>query len=232
MRELVLGLLMAVVLGSPARADEPAKVVTLGDSITRGVRPGVKADETFTAYLGAALKEKGVKAEVINAGVGGEVTTQALKRLERDVLARKPRLVAVMYGTNDSYVDRGKKDSRLTPEEFRRNLTQLVQTLRKGGVVPLLMTAPRWAKDAGPDGSGESPNVRLERFMVLCREVARAEKVPLVDHFAHWTEAENKGVNLREWTTDGYHPNPRGHREMANLMLPAVLEALKNPAKP
>src|SRR5436190_21317183 len=105
-----------------SRAEEPAKVVTLGDSITKGVRPGVKANETFAAYLQDMLKDKGVKAEVINVGVGGEDTNGALGRLERDVIGRKPRLVAVMYGTNDSYVDKGKKDSRLTQEQFRRNL--------------------------------------------------------------------------------------------------------------
>src|SRR5437868_6231734 len=100
MTQCGLGLLLFLALSGPARGDDVVRVVTLGDSITKGVRPGVKADETFTAYLGAALKEKGVKAEAINAGVGGEMTTQALKRLERDVLARKPRLVAIMYGTN------------------------------------------------------------------------------------------------------------------------------------
>src|SRR6476660_7469915 len=117
---LVLSLVAGVV-----QADEPAKIITLGDSITKGVRQGVKANETFAAYLQDMLKEKGVKAEVINVGIGGEDTNGALRRLERDVIGRKPRLVAIMYGTNDSYVDKGKKDSRLTPEQFRRNLTEL-----------------------------------------------------------------------------------------------------------
>src|SRR5438132_12487229 len=94
--------LCVLLLTSVVRADEPAKIITLGDSITKGVRPGVKANETFAAYLQEMLKEKGVKAEVINVGVGGEDTGGALKRLERDVVGRKPRLVAVMYGTNDS----------------------------------------------------------------------------------------------------------------------------------
>src|SRR5436190_22492139 len=116
-----------------SRADEPVKVVTLGDSITKGMRSGVKANETFAAYLQEMLKEKGVKAEVVNVGVGGEDTGGALRRLERDVIDRKPRLAAVMYGTNDSYVDKGKKDSRLTEAQFRRNLTELVQALRKKG---------------------------------------------------------------------------------------------------
>src|SRR5262245_44930813 len=87
-------------------ADEPAiTIVTVGDSITRGERAGVRADETFAALLEAGLKEEGVRAEVVNAGIGGERTDGALARLDKDVLARKPRLVTIMYGTNDSFVD-------------------------------------------------------------------------------------------------------------------------------
>src|SRR5690606_8191551 len=40
--------------------------------------------------------------------------------------------------------------------------------------------------------------------------------------------AESNGQNLREWTTDGYHPNPAGHRELAARMLP-VLRGILNP---
>jgi len=31
---------------------------------------------------------------------------------------------------------------------------------------------------------------------------------------------------IREWTTDGCHPNPRGHREMADLILPVLKDVL------
>jgi hypothetical protein len=81
---------------------EAVRIVALGDSITRGTRPGVKDDETFAALLQAALRKEGGRAEMTNAGVGGERTDGALQRLEKAVLAAKPRFVLVMYGTNDS----------------------------------------------------------------------------------------------------------------------------------
>ena len=56
----------------------PVTIVTLGDSITRGVRPGVDADETFAAVLEKKLIDRGIEATVINVGVGGERTDQAL----------------------------------------------------------------------------------------------------------------------------------------------------------
>ncbi len=205
----------------------PLRVITLGDSITRGVRPGVSSEETFAHLLGEELRKRGHTVEVVNAGIGGERTDQALARLEPAVVARSPRLVTVMYGTNDSYVDAGKRESRISLEAYRENLRRIVAALRHKGIEPLLMTEPRWAADARPNGLGENPNVRLEPYVAACRETARELGVLCVDHYARWTEAERAGVNLREWTTDGCHPNARGHRELAQSLLPVVLRSLE-----
>ncbi|MEN9576563.1 MAG: hypothetical protein RL514_4418 [Verrucomicrobiota bacterium] len=213
-----------------ARATAPAasklRIVTLGDSITKGVRPGVKAEETFAARLEAALRADGVDVSVANVGIGGERTDQALKRLAKDVLTQKPALVTIMYGTNDSYVDQGKDASRLTADEYRANLARLVDELRAAGITPVLMTEPRWGKAAKLNGVGEHPNVRLEKYVAACRAVAAEKRTPLVDHFAHWTAAEAKGTDLGTWTTDQCHPNPDGHRVLAELMLPVLRAAL------
>jgi lysophospholipase L1-like esterase len=212
---------------NPPAAAPPAPVVivTLGDSITAGVRAGVRREETFPALLASRLEEKKVTAKVVNAGLGGERTDGALARLEKAVLMLKPKVVVVMYGTNDSYVDKGAKDSRLSAVEYGKNLVALVERLRAARAEPILMTEPRWAMTA-KDGLGENPNPRLEKFMAVCREVARDKKVVLVDHFARWSEAEKKGTKLEDWTTDGCHPNPRGHRELAELLIPAVEKVL------
>lgn len=204
-------------------ARAPVEIITLGDSITKGVRPGVKPDETFAARLEKLLQGKGVPAKVTNVGIGGEQTDQALARLTRDVINKKPRLVTIMYGTNDSYVDKGKTESRLTFNQFRDNTVQLVERLRRAGIMPILMTEPSHGKRSGANGLGEHPNVRLAKYVEVTRDVAKELNVPLVDHFADWTKAESGGQDLTDWTTDQYHPNPAGHAHMAELMLPVVL---------
>ncbi len=206
-----------------AGAAEPLRLVTLGDSITKGVRTGVQPSETFATLVGQALERHGLRVEVTNVGIGGERTDQAVKRLERDVLALRPHLVTIMYGTNDSYVDAGKSSSRITREEYQRHLTSLVTSLRQAGVQVILMTEPAWAEGSGPNGLGEDPNVRLGPFMEACRDVARQTSTPLVDHYAHWTACRVKGQLLRPWTTDGCHPNPRGHEELAHRIVPVIL---------
>lgn len=216
-------------LAATARAGpEPAPVtiVTLGDSITKGVRAGVAAEETFAALVERALIADGVAARVVNLGIGGERTDQALKRLDA-VAAPRPRFVTVMYGTNDSYVDRGATASRLSVADFRANLDAIAADLTARGITPILMTEPRWADDADPNGLGENPNGRLEPYLDACRAVAEARRLPLVDHYARWTEARTRGQSIRDWTTDGCHPNPRGHRGLADALLPVIREALK-----
>lgn len=231
---LLVGAGLSSTLRSSAQGPAPAvpppaplRIVTLGDSITKGVRPGVKAEETFAHLLADELGKRGKAVEVINVGIGGERTDQALLRLEKAVLALQPRLVTVMYGTNDSYVDVGKSESRLSLATYRASLVSLLAKLRERGIEPVLMTEPRWAEDAARNGVGENPNVRLEPYVAAGRQVAAELGVPLVDHYAHWSRASRAGTNLREWTTDGCHPNPRGHRELVATLLPVVARALE-----
>lgn len=226
-RTLLGALTLLAQTGRVGAGPTSAPIVVLGDSITMGVRPGVRTEETFGALLADALKCRGRAVEVRNLGIGGERTDQALARLERDVLSLRPQLVTVMYGTNDSYVDRGAQASRISVEQYRDNLNRIVSRLRRSGIRPVLMTPPRWARDAAPNGLGENPNGRLEPYVQACRELARQQRVPLVDHFEGWTRATGRGVNLRDWTTDGCHPNPRGHQELAERLIPAVVRALE-----
>lgn len=218
--------------GIPAPAAPKLRIVTLGDSITKGVRPGVASAETFAARMQDTLRASGVDAEVVNVGIGGERTDQALLRLTTDVLAQHPTLVTIMYGTNDSYVDPDHNASRISVDEYRANLIRLVNELRAAGITPVLMTEPRWGKTGKLNGVGEHPNLRLEKYVAVCRAVAKEKQVPLIDHFQQWTDAEARGTEIGAWTTDQCHPNPEGHRILTDLMLPTIRTALPPPTPP
>lgn len=223
-------LFVLALLGVPVHAGSPdaspVMIVTLGDSITKGVRTGVAREETFAWLIQKQLQEAGLPCRVENVGIGGERSDQALKRLD-DVIALKPRLVTVMYGTNDSYVDKGKTATRISVDEYRDNLKKIIRRLLMEGIEPVLMTEPRYAKQTRPNGLGEHPNGRLEQFVAVCREVAKEQEVVLVDQFAAWSKAEADGQVLQDWTTDGCHPNPAGHQFMADLMQPTLLSVLQ-----
>ncbi len=207
-------------------ANRRLKVITLGDSITKGVRFGVATNETFAALLEARLRQEGFPLDVRNSGIGSERTDLALARLDRDVIQERPDVVTIMYGTNDSFVDQGRTDSRLTSATFAANLQTLVERLRAAGIQAILMTEPRWGKAASLNGVGEHPNVRLEKFVTASRELARAKNFPLVDHFEVWSKQEANGIDIGQWTTDQCHPNPTGHAVLAEALLPVVRESL------
>ncbi len=69
-------------------------IICFGDSITFGY--GVEVKETYPVAL-----EKMTHKPVINAGIDGDTSTEAAKRLETDVLSRDPYLVIIEFGGND-----------------------------------------------------------------------------------------------------------------------------------
>jgi acyl-CoA thioesterase-1 len=206
--------LMVLAPVPPAAAEAPIKIVCLGDSVTRAVRPGVKPEETFCAVLDRRLRALGIAAEVINAGIGGHTTADGLARLDRDVLAHRPGHVVIMFGLNDSWVDPGKTTSRLSAAQYEQNLRQLLARTRAARIAPLLMTPNPVAAPGYPP----ERNVTLKKYVEAVREVARAEKVPLIDVYARFAELTLEGVSLNDLYTDGMHPNPRGQGILAELL--------------
>ncbi|MBI3118467.1 MAG: hypothetical protein HYZ00_07260, partial [Candidatus Hydrogenedentes bacterium] len=75
-------------------ANTRTAIVCFGDSITHGY--GASPGRDYPARLAELLG-----TPVINAGVDGDTTASALKRLEEDVLIEEPRLVIVELGGND-----------------------------------------------------------------------------------------------------------------------------------
>jgi len=167
---------------------------------------------------------------VHNVGIGSERTDLALERIERDVLSQRPAVVAVMYGTNDSWVDKGRDASRLTEAQYEANLRQLVSRMMQRGIKVVLMTPPCFGEENPRNGLGEDPNLRLRRYAALTRKVSVETHVPLVDHFSEWEGRQTRGERLQSLTTDGCHPNARGHALLADALLPIVREALQNAA--
>jgi len=201
------------------------RIIALGDSITKGARPAVGPMNAFPAVVQGTLREHGVRTDVHNVGIGSERTDLALARLECDVISQRPAIVTVMYGTNDSWVDKEKTESRLSEKQFEENLRLIVSRLRAADFRVVLMTEPRFGEDNPRNGLAEEPNIRLARYMELVRAVARELAVPLVDHFGQWSELQQRGQRLQAWTTDGCHPNIAGHTDLANRML-SVIEPL------
>ena len=75
------------------------RVLSLGDSHTQGYE--VRQEHTFSAALERYLDANGIDAEVINAGVSGFSTAEALVLLENEGVKYKPDVVVLGFFGND-----------------------------------------------------------------------------------------------------------------------------------
>jgi acyl-CoA thioesterase I len=125
----VLLVLLAFTLAAPAAAD-PIRIVAFGDSNTYGY--GVVRKDAYPAKLERALRAKGYDVKVTNAGVNGDTTEGALKRLEWTVL-ENTNITIVEFGTNDRRAGRSTK-------RIRANLDLIVRRLRLFGSQVLLVS--------------------------------------------------------------------------------------------
>lgn len=208
--------------------------VAFGDSITFAVdKFGVTEETAFRSIVARELERAlGKPVRAHNAGVGGDITTQAIARLEKDVLARCPDLVTVMFGVNDAGFYRPDTDSfadapRVTLTVFRRCMVGIVERIQKAGatvvlLTPLPMNEHYWGIHLEPYVRN-GLNYLVTLYAQAVRDVAADRGVPLVDTYGHFL-SHTETVDM---VPDGIHPDPKGHRTIAELLCPVVLKAVK-----
>jgi lysophospholipase L1-like esterase len=215
----------------PVTPPKTIKILTFGDSITRGVREGVRTTQTYTFYLEKILKEHNFQVHMIREGISGEDTRGALLRIHHDVIEKKPDYVTIMYGTNDAYIDVQDDKNDTTPrvplKHYEKNVRIIIQKLKHNHIKPVLMTPIPLGNFRTADIGiyrHRDRNFLLKQYVETARRVAVEENVPLVDLFHRWLERKEKGQDIGAWLTDGMHPNPKGNRFIAA----AIFNVLKN----
>jgi len=126
--QFVLAAALAFLSPLPAFAT-PLKIVALGDSATSGWL--VARKDAYPAELERRLRAHGYDVTVKNAGIPGETSGGALKRLD---LAVDPdtKIVLVETGTNDLRL-------HIPAARMRANVTEIVRTLQKRRIAVLLI---------------------------------------------------------------------------------------------
>jgi acyl-CoA thioesterase I len=191
----------AVVLA--AQQGRPPEILFLGTSLTAGL--GLEASQAFPALIQRKLDAGHLRWRAVNAGVSGETSAGALRRLDW-ALEDAPAILVVETGANDGL--RG-----LDVDTTRANLESLVRRARAAlpGIRIVLagMEAP--------------PNLGARytaRFRAIFREVATREHLALIPFLltgVGGVDSLNQG--------DGIHPNVAGERIVADNVW-RVLEPL------
>ncbi len=194
---LIVAVLVATLLPSVAQ-DRPVKIVALGDSLTAGY--GLNAGSAFPVKLARALKERGIEATVVDAGVSGDTSTGGLERLDWSV-PDDADAVIVELGGNDML--RG-----IDPAATRTAIDTIVRKLKEKRVA-VLLCGMQAAPNLGPDYA--------KAFNAIFPEVAAAHGVLLYPFFLDGVAA-NRDLNQ----PDGIHPTAAGVDVIVRNILPSV----------
>ena len=181
----------------PAMA-APVKILALGSSLTQGY--GLPPGTEFTVQLQAALKQAGIDATVINAGVSADTSAGGLARLDWS-LADHPDAVILELGSNDML--RG-----TPPSETEKNLRAILDKL-KAAQVKVLLTGMHAQRNLGAD--------YVRQFDAIYPRLAKDYDVLFYPFFL-----DGVALNPKLNQADGMHPNPAGVKVIVTHMLPIV----------
>jgi acyl-CoA thioesterase-1 len=198
---LILALLMTGTAFAQAPAAVPAKpikMVVLGDSLSAGF--GLTAAAAFPARLQKSLESKGIKVDMVNAGVSGDTASGGRDRLDWSI-PDGTEMVIVELGANDAL--RG-----TDPAVTRAALSDILTRLKARKIAVLLcgMLAP--------------PNYGSEyaaRFDSIYADLSKSFGVPLYPFFL-----EGVAADARLNQADGMHPTAEGVDVIVRNMLPTV----------
>jgi acyl-CoA thioesterase-1 len=187
-----------VVAQTPAATSEPVTIVAFGDSLTAGYQ--LKPEDAFPAQLQMALRAKGYKVTVVNAGVSGDTTSAGLERLDW-TLQEKADAVILELGANDAL--------RGSPaDKARENLDRIVTGFKAKGMDVLIagMRAPgNWGRDYKTTFDG------------MYADIAKRHDALLYPYFLEGVE-----VNSPDVLGDGLHPSASGIAKVVAGILPDV----------
>ena len=223
----------------PKAQPKPGGIIMFGDSTT-APRGSVKV---YATRVEIALQSIGSSLSVYNSGVPSNTTVQARKRLQEDVLRHKPRIVVMQFGINDSAVDVWKKppttEPRVSLSAFIDNYRAMITEAQQQGAKVIVMTTNplRWTSKLrelygqppyNADAEDGFESLNLTRYNDALRKLATELKVPLVDvHTAYPAFAAKHKTTIDAMLTDGMHPGDLGHQHVAELLVPAIRDAVR-----
>lgn len=220
------------------------RIVFFGDSITEGCfelfdnhSGGINnikdAQSGYPTLITERLKEifpdNGI--ETINAGIGGNYSSDGLERIQSDVIDKNPDIVVVCFGLNDV----GQKPL----ENFRSNLSEIFKRLNTAGIEVIFMT-PNMINtyvhhlnlkvlDKMARNCAECQNNgTMDLFMDTARSCAKENGVEICDVYAIWKKMQEYGIDTTELLCNHInHPIRPMHKLFADALEPYLVAKIE-----
>lgn len=169
---------------------------------------------TYPARLGQLLNDQPdakLGFEVINRGVAGEDIRDMLRRLQSDILARKPDLVIWQIGSNDALQ---KVPLQLFQDDLKAGLAAMAEAH-----VEVILMEPQWCPQIEDIDAGN-------RFLETVRQVGRETGTTIIPRFELMLDWMRSGlVNEADIIgPDHLHMTDRGY----DLLAQAIATTVRN----
>jgi acyl-CoA thioesterase I len=171
-------------------------IVFLGDSITAGY--GLAKGDAYPALIQKKIEEAGLPYEVENAGLSGDTTAGALRRIDW-LLQRPIHVLVIELGGNDGL--RG-----LPPGVTEANLQSIIDKVRaRSPLTRIMIAGMRIPPNLGADYTGE--------FEQIFSDLATKNGAVLVPFLLEGVGG-NRGLNQ----PDQIHPTAAGQKIIAETV--------------
>lgn len=189
----------------PPIAGPERRILAFGDSLFAGL--GVGMENSYPAQLEKALRDDGINARIVNAGVSGDTSAAGRQRLAftLDAQKRAPDLVLLELGANDML-------RALSPAGTRANLSAMLDEFADRDI-PVLLMGMRAPPNYGPEFQRE--------FDAIYEELGKRQGVTLIPF---WLETIYQRPEL--FQGDRLHPTVEGLGVLVGATKSAVVDAL------
>ncbi len=175
------------------------KIILFGDSITAGYENGL-TDFRLNERIIRQVEE----VEIINAGIPGDTTRGARKRLADHVLKYDPDIVTVFFGANDVSNLIG-----LSIEEYEENLDEIVKEI---GISKIILVGVPYCNQKMYEQ--EKPLSKLLAFNEVAQRISKKYRLDYIDMLEEMQQS-NPMDYLQE---DGTHFSAKGYDLLGKLI--------------
>jgi len=184
-------------------------ICVFGDSTAWGAWDKEKGGWVNRLWLDLAITDNpNLYIELYNLSISGGRTDTILARFESEAKAREADTLIFQTGGNDSYLTSKNGVNRVSPEEYQRNLREIIERAKP------ITTEIIFIGFKNVDESKTTPvswkdiyymNSEIQKYNKMMKEICAEEGVLFLDIY---------GLLENSDFEDGLHPNVSGHEKI------------------
>ncbi|MEM6793603.1 MAG: GDSL-type esterase/lipase family protein, partial [Acidobacteriota bacterium] len=193
-------------------------IVAFGDSLTQGFGDDNVLCEGlpggYPPRLRGRLEDRGIANIMRTSGVCGELTSQAVSRIDVELSRNTDAdVMLIKHATNDL------SSPSISTQSMLFNVRTMADKALAAGLRPVLIAPVPRAPEAGS-------NARTGFFALILREEAEANSIDFADGYNGMI-----GINdlYNRFYFDPFHPNAEGYNILSNIVLEPTISAVGRP---